>query len=322
MRKQGLVIFLLILIFLVGCSSQNSDSDNKNTTSLQNIPHSLGYINKNRNLVINNLTEGKEQVVLKENFIVSWSVNTHEQLVSYIVNVNHTGNEYSDTNVILKNYNTNKQKILASGKPYSFLKWSPNGKYLFLFSRNNAIWGEGEIYDVQNDSLIRIDKPISILSYSNRNNIWSPDSNKIALGIAEEVLPKTSMNEGESITTAVLCIENGLTIQPIKQGTSIVYTEPFSWLNSDTIIVQSHFFSGKDKQVLTAINITTKEERDISFLEIDGFQLPEDVVRYHYQISPDKKYVLYIDSEDTMMLWIVDTDERIQLNEGYSFQWL
>ena len=329
MRKQGLVIFLLILTLLVGCSTQNSDSDNKNTTPLQNIPHSFGYINKNGNIVINNLTEGKKQVVAKGNFIVSWSVNTHEQLVSYIVN--HTDNEYGNTEVILKNYKSNEQKILASGKPYTHVQWSPNGRFLLLFSCTYELWlwGEAEIYDVQNDTLSLLEMPVIVWSHYNS---WSPDGKKVFLGVQETVFPEAPIWTGKSVTTVVLHVEDDFSVETVKKGTIDFYTEPYAWLDNHTVTVKSDYFTNytkeqspegrKYKRELTKINLITGQEKDISLVEIEGIQPPEDVASHHYQISPDKKYVLYIDSEDTMMLWIVDTDERIQLDEGYSFKWL
>lgn len=291
-----------------------------------NIAYDFTYIDSEGNLRIKNFAYNRDDILIEGELKYSseYDVNWQEQLVAYV----HTDETHFDREFVLYNLKTKERKVLSDDAHIGRVKWSPNRRYLLL-DVGTYIWRGVSIYDSVTDTVTPIefslfygDSPY----YDVLENSWSPDGTKIAVGIEEKVTPETPVGDGESVTTVVLDVVNGLAMNTVARGTSNFRTQPLFWLDGSTIIIEKRHFYDNTRlyeainfvsNVVTEISDVADEVSDSGISKID---IPEEIKRYHRSISPDEKYVLY-EKEGNIFLHALETGATSEIGKGSATRW-
>ncbi|MBS4021893.1 MAG: WD40 repeat domain-containing protein [Dethiobacter sp.] len=268
-------------------------------------PNKFFYVDKEGKLRQRNITGDIDETIIAGNFMVeNYDVHMDAQLIAFVAYI-----KPGDVKFILYNFKTGDYKIVGDNAIIGIVEWSPNGRYLVL-DRGTYIWRSIEIYDVLTDTLTPVKMPIG--GYR-----WSPDGNRLLVGIEELVDPPTPAGEGESSSAAVIDLEGNLDLQIVFQGTTEFWVSPYRWVDKDSVVVRKiHFGENTSKYIKINLSDGTMQETE----QLYSLPVPEDMARRAHEVTPDMKYVLY-GHDGFIRLWNAETDERLELCEGSLAKW-
>lgn len=309
MKKVLVFCFVFLLMgSIAGCTKNNGSEAVFN----KDVTYDFTYIDVDGNLRARTLASDRDDILIKKEFqnSIEYEVNWKEHLVAYV----WIGDDEMDSEFVLYNLLKSERTVLSENAHIGRVKWSPNGRYLLL-DVGTYIWRSISIYDAMTATIT----PIEFSVYpKNLINVWSPDGNKIAVGIEEEVTPETPVGDGESITTAIIDVENKFSLTAIAQGTSDYYTTPELWLDNKTIVIKKEYFEGKHEY--EKIDFVSNVVSKYNDTDLSGIIIPEEFARYSHSVSSDKKHVLYNKGEE-ILLYSVDTQNTVFVCKGYNPLW-
>ncbi|KPU45745.1 hypothetical protein OXPF_09790 [Oxobacter pfennigii] len=281
----------------------------------------FAYIDEDGNLKLRSLNDNFEQAVTENIDIYDYDLNLKDGKVVYIARDNE---DYSDNILVLYDIKTKTREIIDKNEPARIVRWSPNYKYIAVDYGTGSL-GATKIYDIESKKWIRVTEGATM------GFEWSPDGNSITIGISENVDPPTPIEEGDSISTAVVLMHKDSDMKILMKGSSEYLCQPVLWLDNDTLIIEKMMVQGEGEVQYYKADINTSNLTEINMEEIpqqeEPQNIPDEALNVVYDISSDGNNVLYTlyDEEDKklkIMVWDVEKQQSTEICPGSEGRWI